>query len=174
MEEKGGRRERTSWTIGRGGRREGGYEIEIKKLLQFHRLFLKYLQFSWNTCNFLCLFLFHVVPGYLRVCLSDWSVLERSQWGELVYGCHSNKLSDKLITQTILSLMFLPSSFSSLPSSPSFRLVVQYRMHPALCEFPSSVFYDGTLQNAISPAERRMPGEVLYDIAIWLVVLSGG
>lgn len=38
------------------------------------------------------------------------------------------------------------------------RLVVQYRMHPALSEFPSSVFYDGTLQNAVSPAERKMPG----------------
>ena len=36
------------------------------------------------------------------------------------------------------------------------RLVVQYRMHPALSEFPSSVFYDGTLQNAVSPAERKM------------------
>ena len=28
-------------------------------------------------------------------------------------------------------------------------------MHPALSEFPSSVFYDGTLQNAVSPAERK-------------------
>ena len=35
------------------------------------------------------------------------------------------------------------------------RLIVQYRMHPALSEFPSSVFYDGTLQNAVSPAERK-------------------
>ena len=36
------------------------------------------------------------------------------------------------------------------------RLVVQYRMHPALSEFPSSVFYDGTLQNAVSAGERKM------------------
>lgn len=36
------------------------------------------------------------------------------------------------------------------------RLEVQYRMHPALTEFPSSVFYDGTLQNAVTPEERRM------------------
>ena len=31
------------------------------------------------------------------------------------------------------------------------RLMVQYRMHPALSLFPSSVFYDGTLQNAVFP-----------------------
>ena len=38
------------------------------------------------------------------------------------------------------------------------RLVVQYRMHPALSEFPSSTFYDGTLQNAVSASERQLPG----------------
>ena len=44
------------------------------------------------------------------------------------------------------------------------RLVVQYRMHPALSEFPSSVFYDGTLQNAVSQAERKM--SELIDIRV--------
>ena len=43
------------------------------------------------------------------------------------------------------------------PLPPSFRLVVQYRMHPALSEFPSSTFYDGTLQNAVSASERQLP-----------------
>ena len=38
------------------------------------------------------------------------------------------------------------------------RLIVQYRMHPALAEFPSNAFYDGTLQNAVSPAERTLEG----------------
>lgn len=37
------------------------------------------------------------------------------------------------------------------------RLMVQYRMHPVLSEFPSSVFYDGTLQNAVTAADRSMP-----------------
>ena len=37
------------------------------------------------------------------------------------------------------------------------RLMVQYRMHPVLSEFPSSVFYDGTLQNAVTAADRAMP-----------------
>ena len=36
------------------------------------------------------------------------------------------------------------------------RLQVQYRMHPALSTFPSSVFYDGTLQNAVSAEERQL------------------
>ena len=36
------------------------------------------------------------------------------------------------------------------------RLQVQYRMHPALSAFPSSIFYDGTLQNAVSAEERKL------------------
>eukprot|EP00967_Tisochrysis_lutea_P090896 scaffold130207_cov32-Tisochrysis_lutea.AAC.7 len=35
------------------------------------------------------------------------------------------------------------------------RLEVQYRMHPCLSEFPSNTFYEGTLQNGITSAERR-------------------
>lgn len=34
------------------------------------------------------------------------------------------------------------------------RLEVQYRMHPALSEFPSNMFYDGMLQNGVSAQER--------------------
>lgn len=30
------------------------------------------------------------------------------------------------------------------------RLQVQYRMHPSLSEFPSNLFYDGTLQNGVT------------------------
>jgi len=36
------------------------------------------------------------------------------------------------------------------------RLQVQYRMHPALSEFPSNVFYEGSLQNGVTAAERKM------------------
>ena len=36
------------------------------------------------------------------------------------------------------------------------RLQVQYRMHPFLSEFPSDMFYEGTLQNGVSDAEREM------------------
>ncbi|SPQ20996.1 eca76333-605f-4abb-92be-fccacf2a050c [Thermothielavioides terrestris] len=34
------------------------------------------------------------------------------------------------------------------------RLKVQYRMHPCLSEFPSNMFYDGSLQNGVTDAER--------------------
>jgi len=34
------------------------------------------------------------------------------------------------------------------------RLTVQYRMHPCLSEFPSNMFYEGSLQNAVSAADR--------------------
>ena len=38
------------------------------------------------------------------------------------------------------------------------RLEVQYRMHPALSAFPSNYFYEGSLQNGVSAAERRLDG----------------
>lgn len=34
------------------------------------------------------------------------------------------------------------------------RLQVQYRMHPCLSEFPSNMFYDGSLQNGVTDVER--------------------
>ncbi|KAJ2450819.1 ATP-dependent RNA helicase [Coemansia sp. RSA 2336] len=34
------------------------------------------------------------------------------------------------------------------------RLVVQYRMHPSLSEFPSNFFYEGSLQNGVTARER--------------------
>ncbi|RKP38646.1 hypothetical protein BJ085DRAFT_22627, partial [Dimargaris cristalligena] len=34
------------------------------------------------------------------------------------------------------------------------RLQVQYRMHPCLSEFPSNMFYEGSLQNGITTQER--------------------
>jgi regulator of nonsense transcripts 1 len=34
------------------------------------------------------------------------------------------------------------------------RLAVQYRMHPALSEFPSNVFYEGSLQNGVTLDQR--------------------
>jgi regulator of nonsense transcripts 1 len=38
------------------------------------------------------------------------------------------------------------------------RLQVQYRMHPCLSEFPSNMFYEGSLQNGVTIADRRVPG----------------
>jgi len=36
------------------------------------------------------------------------------------------------------------------------RLQIQYRMHPCLSEFPSNMFYEGTLQNGVSENERTL------------------
>lgn len=38
-----------------------------------------------------------------------------------------------------------------------FRLTIQYRMHPCLSEFPSNMFYEGTLQNGVTAVERLRP-----------------
>lgn len=35
------------------------------------------------------------------------------------------------------------------------RLEVQYRMHPSLSKFPSTTFYEGSLQNGVSAEERQ-------------------
>jgi regulator of nonsense transcripts 1 len=39
------------------------------------------------------------------------------------------------------------------------RLTVQYRMHPALSEFPSNTFYEGSLQNGVSADDRKTAKE---------------
>ncbi|WPK25223.1 hypothetical protein PUMCH_002529 [Australozyma saopauloensis] len=39
-----------------------------------------------------------------------------------------------------------------------YRLEVQYRMHPALSEFPSNMFYEGALQNGVISFDREWPG----------------
>lgn len=47
---------------------------------------------------------------------------------------------------------------ASLPPTPRLLLSqVQYRMHPALSEFPSDVFYEGSLQNGVTVPERTLP-----------------
>ena len=38
------------------------------------------------------------------------------------------------------------------------RLEVQYRMHPALSEFPSAAFYEGSLQNGVTASDRKVGG----------------
>eukprot|EP00882_Tetradesmus_deserticola_P030918 GHRQ01034925.1.p2 GENE.GHRQ01034925.1~~GHRQ01034925.1.p2 ORF type:complete len:120 (-),score=29.40 GHRQ01034925.1:323-682(-) len=41
-------------------------------------------------------------------------------------------------------------------------LDVQYRMHPALCEFPSAQFYGGLLRSWPRPADRPLPGGIAW------------
>ena len=39
-------------------------------------------------------------------------------------------------------------------------------MHPSLTEFPSSAFYEGELQNAVSDSERELKSEYLLSCLI--------
>ena len=39
-----------------------------------------------------------------------------------------------------------------------FRLEVQYRMHPAIAEFPSNYFYEGSLINGVRAEDRILRG----------------
>ena len=55
------------------------------------------------------------------------------------------------------------SDLSSSVSSPV-RLQVQYRMHPALSEFPSNMFYEGSLQNGVT-MHQRIRREVDFPMA---------
>ncbi|XP_050430864.1 regulator of nonsense transcripts 1 homolog [Adelges cooleyi] len=42
------------------------------------------------------------------------------------------------------------------------RLEIQYRMHPELSKFPSSYFYDGSLQNGVRADERSLPSNIRF------------
>ena len=44
------------------------------------------------------------------------------------------------------------------------RLQVQYRMHPALSEFPSNLFYDGTLQNGVTVGKKMFLPYTIFFI----------
>mmetsp|Transcript_11431 Transcript_11431/g.21131 ORF Transcript_11431/g.21131 Transcript_11431/m.21131 type:complete len:1051 (-) Transcript_11431:482-3634(-) len=52
------------------------------------------------------------------------------------------------------------------------RLQIQYRMHPILSEFPSNMFYEGSLQNGVTESDRQMchmPGYTGKDDFPWPV-----
>lgn len=59
----------------------------------------------------------------------------------------SKKAAQAGLTQSMFERMVL------LGTKP-IRLQVQYRMHPCLSEFPSNMFYEGTLQNGVTAPER--------------------
>ncbi|CAF4568052.1 unnamed protein product [Rotaria sp. Silwood2] len=44
----------------------------------------------------------------------------------------------------------------------SIMLDTQYRMHPSLIDFPSKVFYDGSLKTGIKPEQRPTPQEIKF------------
>jgi regulator of nonsense transcripts 1 len=44
----------------------------------------------------------------------------------------------------------------------SIMLDTQYRMHPALIDFPSKVFYNGLLQSGVTSQQRPTPKEIQF------------
>lgn len=48
------------------------------------------------------------------------------------------------------------------------RLEVQYRMHPALSKFSSNMFYDGSLQDAVTPEEVSHLAPLLDMMRGWM------
>ena len=69
---------------------------------------------------------------------------------------NSQHLATLITTFVCITAGFGQSMFERLVSLGvrPFRLEVQYRMHPVLAEFPSNYFYEGSLQNGVSPSER--------------------
>jgi len=43
------------------------------------------------------------------------------------------------------------------------RLNIQYRMHPCLSEWPSNIFYEGSLQNGVTTKQRSAPHGVKFS-----------
>lgn len=66
------------------------------------------------------------------------------------------------LTQSLFErLVLLPQPFAIKP----IRLTVQYRMHPFLSAWPSSTFYEGTLQNGVAVSHRLRPGDFPWPVA---------
>lgn len=85
-----------------------------------------------------------IVRGAKQVIL----VGDHQQMGPVVIDKRANKagLSQSLF-ERLIALGHIPH-----------RLEVQYRMNPALLEFSSNMFYEGSLQNGVTLAERTWPG----------------
>lgn len=83
-----------------------------------------------------------IVKGAKQVIL----VGDHQQLGPVILN---KRASDAGLRQSLFERLIL------LGHTP-IRLEVQYRMHPCLSEFPSNMFYDGSLQNGITNADRTV------------------
>lgn len=72
---------------------------------------------------------------------------DHKQLGPVIMNKKAAKAGlDQSLFERLVKLKFTP-----------IRLNVQYRMHPCLSEFPSNMFYDGSLQNGVDDKERSRP-----------------
>ncbi|KAH1003993.1 hypothetical protein HUJ04_003817 [Dendroctonus ponderosae] len=76
------------------------------------------------------------------------------------------QLSATIMNRDALKLGFgqslfsrLANSFGSDPRSPIKMLTEQYRMHPEICSFPNSQFYEGKLRSVANPS-NKLPEEI--------------
>ncbi|KAJ2328379.1 ATP-dependent RNA helicase, partial [Coemansia sp. RSA 2673] len=91
--------------------------------------------------------------------LSEMEVLKHADvilcTGVVLIGDHQ-QLGPVIISKTAAAAGLSQSLFERLVllGLRPHRLVVQYRMHPCLSEFPSNFFYEGSLQNGVTAQER--------------------
>ena len=96
--------------------------------------------------NFLSYWLFHtecMIPLVLG-CRQVVLVGDHQQLGPVIMN---KKAARAGLTQSLFERLIV------LGNRP-IRLQVQYRMHPCLSEFPSNMFYEGSLQNGVTAPER--------------------
>lgn len=82
----------------------------------------------------------------------------------------SRRASDAGLSQSLFERLIL---LGCIP----LRLEVQYRMHPCLSEFSSDMFYEGSLQNGVSAADRMWPNSTfpwpIREIPMMFWAMSG-
>lgn len=76
----------------------------------------------------------------------------------IIVGDHQ-QLGPVIVSKAAAKAGFGQSMFERLivRGIKPYRLQVQYRMHPSLSEFPSNMFYEGSLQNGVTALERTRP-----------------
>ncbi|ODQ67108.1 P-loop containing nucleoside triphosphate hydrolase protein [Nadsonia fulvescens var. elongata DSM 6958] len=81
----------------------------------------------------------------------------------ITHGCHQlilvgdhQQLGPVILNNQVAQSNLKDSLFERLIMTgiQPVRLSVQYRMHPSLSEWPSNMFYDGSLQNGVSALDR--------------------
>ena len=78
--------------------------------------------------------------------------------------------------KSLLERSFFQRVLENLRVEP-ILLDTQYRMHPALIEFPSKTFYDDRLKTGVEPEARRPPTEIRFDHPekpLWFVDVATG
>ncbi|MED5485799.1 MAG: DEAD/DEAH box helicase family protein, partial [Candidatus Thermoplasmatota archaeon] len=81
----------------------------------------------------------------------------------ILIGDHK-QLPPTIISKRAEEAGFVRSLFERLVDAgiKPFMLKTQYRMHPCISEYPSARFYDGLLEDGVSPNERLAPAGFIW------------